>query len=70
MFTSKLESNMAGSKTMNKNSGIKGAPRSRFLVGTDIPVVRVMDGRKRFFWAVKEDSGEHRHLEPSEYELR
>ena len=70
MFTTKLESNMAGSKTQNKNSGIKGAQRSRFLVGTDEPVIRVMDGKRRFFWAVKEDSGELRRLKPSEHELR
>ena len=60
---------MAGSKTANKNSGIKGAQRSRFLVGTDTPVIRVMGGGRRFFWAVKEGEA-YRRLKSSEYELR
>ena len=59
------------SKTANKNAGIRGAQRSRFLVGTDTPVIRVMDGKRHtFYWGVKEDGGGYRRLEKTEYELR
>jgi len=60
---------MAGSKTANKNAGIRGAHRSRFLLGTDTPVIRVMDGKRRFFWAVKENDV-YRRVTAGECELR
>jgi len=47
---------MAGSKTANKNAGVRGSPRERFLSGTDEKVVRVLNvenGKRRFVWAVK-----------------
>lgn len=43
--------------------------RSRYLKGTDTPVIRVMGNNRRFFWAVKEADG-YRRLDSSEIELR
>lgn len=57
------------SKTANKNSGIRGVPRARFLRGTDTPVIRIRANR-RFAWAVKEEDGGYRRVEVSETELR
>lgn len=63
---------MAGSKTANKNKGIKGAARERFVRGTDEPVIRIMmgGGKRRFVWGVKDPSGGHRIVPVGETELR
>ncbi len=65
---------MAGSKTMNKNSGggNKGTQRDRFLIGTDTPVLRIMmgSGKRRFVWGVREPQGGYRHVDITETELR
>ncbi len=64
---------MAGSKTANKNKGLKSTTqRYRFLKGTDEPVLRIMigSGKKRFVWGVKNPQGGHRHVDITETELR
>ncbi len=63
---------MAGSKTQNKNSGKRATQRSRFLTGTDTPVLRILygSGKSRLVWGVKEERGGHRYVDVSETELR
>lgn len=57
-----------------KKAGAKGAGRTRFVKGTDTPVIRVMDGKRRFFWATVDgdaDGGKsYRRVELSDTELR
>lgn len=64
---------MAGSKTMNRNTGVRGATqRDRFLKGTDEPVLRIKTGggKNRFVWGVKDPNGGYRHVDIGETELR
>jgi hypothetical protein len=54
-----------------KRPGEKRATsKERFLTGTDIPVIRVMDGKRRFFWAVKDNDGNYQRVKSSEWELK
>ena len=53
-----------------KKAGAKGAGRTRFVKGTDTPVIRVMDGKRRFFWATEDKDKSYRRVELSDTELR
>ena len=53
-----------------KRAGAKGAGRTRFVKGTDTPVIRVMDGNRRFFWATVDEDKNYRRVELSDTELR